>query len=74
MKNFASRNGFTEPTIATRDIDAGLQIASGKSDWIGQHFDVVYALLVFAAALLCVVLVAQILRLRTNRLALSRSR
>jgi protein SCO1/2 len=41
------------------DLDAGLQIASGRSDWIGQHFDVVYALLVFAAAALCVALVQE---------------
>ncbi len=59
---------------ATRDVEAALKIASGESDWLGQHFEILYALLVFAAALLCVVLVAQILRLRTNRLALSRSR
>jgi cytochrome oxidase Cu insertion factor (SCO1/SenC/PrrC family) len=45
-----------------RDIDSALKIASGQSDWIGQHFDFLYAILVFAAALLCVALVQQLLR------------
>lgn len=44
------------------DVDSALKIASGQSDWIGQHFDVLYAILVFAAALLCVALVQQLLR------------
>lgn len=46
----------------TRDIDSALKIAAGQSDWIGQHFDFLYAILVFAAALLCVALVQQLLR------------
>ena len=45
-----------------RDVDSALKIASGQSDWIGQHFDFLYAILVFAAALLCVALVQQLLR------------
>jgi cytochrome oxidase Cu insertion factor (SCO1/SenC/PrrC family) len=45
-----------------RDVDSALKIASGQSDWIGQHFDVLYAILVFAAALLCVALVQELLR------------
>jgi len=44
------------------DVDNALQIASGKSDWVGQHFDVLYALLVFAAAALCVALVQEFSR------------
>jgi cytochrome oxidase Cu insertion factor (SCO1/SenC/PrrC family) len=39
------------------DIDDALKIALGKSDWIGQHSDMIYALLLFAASLLCVALV-----------------
>ena len=42
------------------DLETALKIASGQSDWIGQHFDVLYALLIFAAALLCVALVQQL--------------
>jgi len=49
-----------------RDVDSALKIASGQSDWIGQHFDFLYAILVFAAALLCVALVQQ-LSLRNPR-------
>ena len=44
------------------DVDSALKIASGQSDWVGQHFDFLYAVLVFAAALLCVALVQQLLR------------
>lgn len=44
-----------------RDIDAALRVVAGKSDWIGRHSDVLYALLVFAASLLCVALVQQVL-------------
>ena len=44
------------------DVDSALKIASGQNDWIGQHFDFLYAILVFAAALLCVALVQQLLR------------
>lgn len=45
-----------------RDVDSALKVASGQSDWIGQHFDFLYAILVFSAALLCVALVQQLLR------------
>jgi cytochrome oxidase Cu insertion factor (SCO1/SenC/PrrC family) len=47
---------------AASDVDSALKIASGQNDWIGQHFDILYAILVFAAALLCVALVQQLLR------------
>jgi cytochrome oxidase Cu insertion factor (SCO1/SenC/PrrC family) len=48
------------------DVDSALKIAGGQSDWIGQHFDILYAILVFAAALLCVALVQQLLRQRQH--------
>jgi protein SCO1/2 len=38
-----------------RDIDAGLRVAAGESDWIGRYSDVLYALLVFAVSIGCVV-------------------
>ena len=44
------------------DVDSAIKIAGGQNDWIGQHFDSLYAILVFAAALLCVALVQQLLR------------
>jgi cytochrome oxidase Cu insertion factor (SCO1/SenC/PrrC family) len=39
------------------DIDRALKVASGESDWIGQHSEWLYALLLFAGSLLCVALV-----------------
>jgi cytochrome oxidase Cu insertion factor (SCO1/SenC/PrrC family) len=42
-----------------RDVDSALEVAAGKNDWLGQHFDLLYALLVFAAGMLCVTFVQQ---------------
>jgi len=39
-----------------RDVDLALRIASGKSDWIGQHSQSFYALLLLGGSLLCVAL------------------
>jgi cytochrome oxidase Cu insertion factor (SCO1/SenC/PrrC family) len=39
-----------------RDLDAALKIALGQSDWVGKHSDFLYAMLLFAASLLCVAL------------------
>jgi hypothetical protein len=39
-----------------REIDAALKIALGRADWIGQHSGALYAILLFAASLLCVAL------------------
>jgi cytochrome oxidase Cu insertion factor (SCO1/SenC/PrrC family) len=39
-----------------RDVDAALKIADGESDWIGQHSEWLYALLLFTGSLLCVAL------------------
>ena len=49
-----------------RDIDAALKIALGQSDWIGRHSDALYALLLFAAALLCVALFHHLRQHRIN--------
>ncbi len=55
-----------------RDVDVGLKVASGESDWIGQHSEYLYATLVFAASLLCVALVYYLPQLilvrRTHRI------
>jgi len=56
-------NGYS-----SRDVDTALNVASGGSDWIGRHSDVLYALLVFAASICCVALsyyIAQLLVLRS---------
>ena len=50
-----------------RDLDRAFKVASGESDWIGQHSEGLYALLLFAGSLLCVTLayyVAQLTGLR----------
>lgn len=52
------------------DLDLALQVANGRSDWIGRHSDVLYALLLFSASVLCVVLahyVRQLNRVRRLR-------
>ena len=45
------------------DIDTALKVAAGQSDWIGRHSDVLYALLVFAAPICCVVFSYYLLQL-----------
>lgn len=52
-----------------RDLDAALGVAKGESDWIGRHSDVLYALLLFAASILCVVLCFYVLQLIALRRA-----
>ncbi|MGC2354105.1 MAG: SCO family protein [Candidatus Udaeobacter sp.] len=46
-----------------RDVDVALKIASGESDWIGQHSEWLYALLLFAGSLLCVALAYYLVQL-----------
>ena len=45
---------------SARDIESALQVAAGRSDWVGEHSALLYALLLFAASLVCVALVQQI--------------
>jgi protein SCO1/2 len=52
-----------------RDVDGALKIASGESDWIGQHSEWLYALLLFTGSLLCVALAYCVLQLGTLRRA-----
>ncbi len=46
-----------------RDVDFALQIAAGGRDWIGQHSEWLYAVLLFAGSLLCVALAYYVLQL-----------
>jgi cytochrome oxidase Cu insertion factor (SCO1/SenC/PrrC family) len=46
-----------------RDVDVALKVAAGESDWIGQHSEWLYALLLFAGSLLCVALAYYMLQL-----------
>jgi hypothetical protein len=50
-----------------RDIDLALKVASGESDWIGQHSEWLYALLLFAGSLLCVALAYYVRQLNVLR-------
>jgi protein SCO1/2 len=50
-----------------RDVDLALKIAAGESDWIGQHSQLLYALLLFAGSLLCVALAYYMLQLSVLR-------
>ncbi len=46
-----------------RDVDLALKIAAGETDWIGQHSEWLYALLLFSGSLLCVALVYYVVQL-----------
>ena len=39
------------------DVDRALKVAAGESDWIGQHAEWLYTLLLLASSVLCVALV-----------------
>jgi protein SCO1/2 len=54
-----------------RDVDVALKIAAGESDWVGQHSEWLYALLLFAGSLLCVTLAYYALQLSALRRATS---
>lgn len=49
------------------DVDLALKVANGRSDWIGRHSDVLYALLLFSASILCVALAYYARQLRRSR-------
>ena len=51
------------------DVDRALKISGGESDWIGQHSEWLYALLLFTGSLLCVALAYYVLQLGTLRRA-----
>ncbi len=45
------------------DVDLALEVAGGKSDWIGQHSQMLYSLLLFAGSALCVALAYHLMQL-----------
>jgi cytochrome oxidase Cu insertion factor (SCO1/SenC/PrrC family) len=51
------------------DVDLALKIAAGESDWVGQHSEWLYAVLLFAGSLLCVALAYYVLQLIVVRRA-----
>lgn len=54
---------------SSRDVDLALKVAAGESDWIGQHSQLIYALLLFAGSILCVALSYYLLQLSLMRRA-----
>jgi cytochrome oxidase Cu insertion factor (SCO1/SenC/PrrC family) len=52
---------------SSHDVDVALKIASGERDWVGQHSEWLYALLLFSGSLLCVALVYYLLQLTLAR-------
>ena len=50
-----------------RDVDLALRLAAGEKDWIGQHSEWLYALLLFSGSLLCVALVYYVVQLSAMR-------
>jgi cytochrome oxidase Cu insertion factor (SCO1/SenC/PrrC family) len=53
------------------DVDRALHIAGGGSDWIGEHSQLLYSLLLFAGSLLCVALCYSLAQLKSRRGAAS---
>jgi hypothetical protein len=53
-----------------RDLDLALKIASGESDWVGQHSEWLYAVLLFGGSLLCVALAYYLAQLTVLRRAM----
>ena len=49
------------------DIDRALKVAAGESDWIGQHSEWLYTLLLLASSVLCVALVYYLAQLTVLR-------
>ena len=49
------------------DIDRALNIAGGDSDWIGQHAQLLYSILLFFGSLLCVALCYSLAQLKSVR-------
>jgi cytochrome oxidase Cu insertion factor (SCO1/SenC/PrrC family) len=49
------------------DVDGALRVAAGESDWIGQHSEWLYTLLLLASSVLCVALVYYLAQLAVVR-------
>lgn len=49
------------------DVDLALKVAAGDSDWIGEHSQVLYSLLLFSGSLLCVALCYSLAQLKSRR-------
>ena len=54
-------------SYSSADIDLALKVAGGGNDWIGEHSQLLYSLLLFAGSLLCVALCYSLSQLRSRR-------
>ena len=53
-----------------RDLDLALKIAAGEGDWVGQHSEWLYTVLLFGGSLLCVALVYYLAQLTVQKRAM----
>jgi cytochrome oxidase Cu insertion factor (SCO1/SenC/PrrC family) len=56
-----------------RDLDLALKVASGESDWVGQHSEWLYAALLFGGSLLCVAFVYYLTQLTVLKRTMHRA-
>lgn len=49
------------------DVDRALKVAAGDSDWIGEHSQLIYSLLLFSGSLLCVAFCYSLLQVKSAR-------
>ena len=54
---------------SSRDVELALKVAAGESDWIGEHSQLLYVLLLFTGSVLCVALSYYLLQLNSARRA-----
>jgi cytochrome oxidase Cu insertion factor (SCO1/SenC/PrrC family) len=58
---------------SSKDVDLALKVAAGERDWVGQHWQWLYALCLFGASGLCVMLWNLVIQLRQNESDLDRT-
>lgn len=58
---------FYGTNFSGADVDLALKVAGGGNDWIGEHSQLLYALLLFAGSLLCVALCYSVAQLKSAR-------
>ena len=52
---------------SSADLDFALKVAGGETDWIGQHSELLYSMLLFGGSLLCVALCYSLMQLKSAR-------
>lgn len=49
------------------EVDRALKVAGGDSDWVGEHSQLIYSLLLFSGSLLCVALFCSLGQVKSSR-------